>query len=357
MEILRETLQTSRRAAAGRGIWATFTVGLLTLTACGGESVVETPVTEEELAGFIEDNDQAFPEEAVVAVVDGEEVITASTDGADMDTVFEIASMSKPLTGMLLADAVDRGEVDLQDELGQLLPELAETEVGGVTLLELATHTSGLPLVPTAEDYDEESDGWRAQGRNPYPITADGLIDLATQQSLGSPGSYEYSNMGISLLGHALAAQAGMSYEDLLAERLTEPVGMEETFASDHRGHDSDELLIEGYSNGGEVESFASEAFSPSSSLRSSTEDWVQLMQAIHRGEAPGMTALEPTDVEPRMGLGWAADGDYVWHNGISNGYASIVFIDPEEDLGVVILTNYAYQNTELGRQLIQSLD
>lgn len=357
MEILRETLHTSRRQTALGGLCATLTVGLLTLTACGGEPVVETPVTEEELSGFIEDNHQAFPQEAVAAVVDGGEVVTASTEGADEHTVFEIASMSKPLTGMLLADAVDRGEVGLDDEVGQLIPELAGTETGGVTLLELATHTSGLPLVPTADAYDEESDGWRAQGRNPYPITAQELVDLAEDQSLRSPGSYEYSNMGISLLGHALAEEVGMTYEELLAERLTEPMGMEETSTSDHRGHESDELLIEGYSNGGEVESFASEAFSPSSSLRSSTEDWVQLMQAIHRGEAPGMTALESTDVEPRMGLGWAADGDYVWHNGISNGYASIVFIDPEEDLGVVILTNYAYQNTELGRQLIQSLD
>lgn len=334
-------------------------VALPLAAGCGVDEPDEQPTsmtTQDELAQFIEDNQQAFPEDAVVAVVDGEEVEWAATGDAELDSVFEIASLSKPLTGMLLADAVERGEVELQYQLGELLPQLEGTDAGAVTLEELATHTSGMPLVPTAQDFASESQSLRSQGENPYPITAEDLIDLAAEQQLYSPGGYMYSNMGISLLGHALAEQAGMTYEQMLQERLTEPVGMENTSTSHHQGHESDELLLPGYDAGGQAESFASEAFSPSSALRSSPEDFARLIQAIYDESAPGMSALEPSALDQRMGLGWALDGGYAWHNGISHGYASIVFIDPEAELAVVIFSNYGYQNTHLGQQLIDSL-
>ncbi|WP_157984123.1 serine hydrolase domain-containing protein [Nesterenkonia muleiensis] len=308
------------------------------------------------LEEFLEENSGAF-EEGVAVVVDGDELHWAAAGQADLQSVFEVASLSKPLTGMLLADAVDRGEVGLDDELGEHLPDLAGTAAGSVTLEELATHTSGLPLVPTAGGFADESDALRGQSQNPYPITADELIELAAGQDLGAAGSYLYSNMGVSLLGHALAEQAGVTYEDLLAQRLTGPLGMDRTFTSHHQGHESDELLLPGHDRSGEeAESFASEAFSPSSSVRSSAGDYAALIQAINDGEAPGLAAIESSDLDANMGLGWVVEADFIWHNGISNGYASIVFIAPEEDLGVVVFSNLAYQNTHLGRQLIDSL-
>lgn len=331
----------------------------LLLSGCGAADRTH-PGAEEDvqahLEQFLTENEEAF-EDGIAVVVEGDELHWAAAGQADLESVFEVASLSKPLTGMLLADAVDRGEVGRDDELGEHLPDLAGTQTGSATLEELATHTSGLPLVPTAGGFAAESDALRAQSQNPYPITADELIELAAGQDLGAAGSYLYSNMGVSLLGHALAERAGMTYEDLLAQRLTGPLGMDRTFTSHHQGHESDELLLPGYDNSGqEVESFASEAFSPSSSVRSSAGDYAALIQAITAGEAPGLAAIEPSDLDANMGLGWVVEADYIWHNGISNGYASIVFIAPNEDLGVVVFSNLAYQNTQLGRDLIESL-
>ncbi len=109
-----------------------FLLFSLLLVSCGEEDpdVVEEPASAESLEEFLEEHSDVLAEEAVVAVIQDGETHTASTGGADTGTVFELASLSKPLTGMLLADAVERGEADLEDPLAEHLPQLEGTEAG-----------------------------------------------------------------------------------------------------------------------------------------------------------------------------------------------------------------------------------
>ncbi|GAA1820592.1 serine hydrolase domain-containing protein [Nesterenkonia flava] len=350
----------STTTAPGRGLTIAGICCLLALTACQQpETLPERGegTREEQLQSFLEDNSREFRHSAAVAVIEDGDIHIATSGEARTDSVFEIASLSKPLTGMLLADAVDRGEVQLEDPVADLLPELSGTEVGEVSLEELATHTSGLPLVPEAEGFSDESDALRREGRNPYPIDAEELVRLAGQQQLSGRGSYLYSNFGISLLGHALAARAGIPYEDLLVERLTGPLEMEHTFASRLDGHPSDELLLPGHGVG-EEETFASEAFSPSSSLRSSIADYSTFALAVLEDEAPGMSAADPSSLHPRMGLGWHLDDETtLWHNGMSHGFGTIVWIDRAEETAVVIFSNEANDLTDIGQRLLRDLD
>jgi D-alanyl-D-alanine-carboxypeptidase/D-alanyl-D-alanine-endopeptidase len=145
----------------------------------------------------------------------------------DGDAVFEIGSITKVFTALLLAEMAARREVALEDPVAKYLP--SEVKVPGrgrkrITLLDLATYTSGLPRMPSNFDPKDKD--------NPY-------ADYSVQQLYAflsgyvlqcDPGiHYEYANLGFGLLGHALALRAGKSYEELVIERICAPLGMEST--------------------------------------------------------------------------------------------------------------------------------
>ena len=145
----------------------------------------------------------------------------------DGDTIFEIGSVTKVFTSLLLADMVQRGEVALTDPVARYLPsQVKMPERGGrqITLQDLATHTSGLPRLPSnlnpkdpANPYADYSVDQLYQFLSGYQLTRD----------IGSQS--EYSNLGGGLLGHVLARRAGMDYEALVKSRICEPLGMKST--------------------------------------------------------------------------------------------------------------------------------
>src|ERR1035438_3586515 len=133
------------------------------------------------------------------------------------DTIFEIGSVTKVFTSLVLADMVQRGEVSLADPAAKYLPVDVKVPVRGgpaITLVDLSTHTSGLPRLPNNMHPKDPA--------NPY---ADYSVEqlyqfLSSYQLTRDPGSQiEYSNLGGGLLGHVLALRAGMSYEQLARPR------------------------------------------------------------------------------------------------------------------------------------------
>ena len=143
------------------------------------------------------------------------------------DTVYEIGSVTKVFTSLLLMDMVQRGEVSLNDPVAKYLPATVKmpTRNGRViTLEDLATHTSGLPVIPTnlkpkdtTNPYADYSVEQMYEFLSSYELTRD----------IGS--KYEYSNLGGGLLGHVLALKAGKSYEELVESRICGPLGMKST--------------------------------------------------------------------------------------------------------------------------------
>ncbi|TFG74278.1 MAG: class A beta-lactamase-related serine hydrolase, partial [Chrysiogenales bacterium] len=142
----------------------------------------------------------------------------------DGDTVFEIGSVTKTFTATLLADMVQRGLLSLDDPVAKYLPKgVTMPSRGGkqITLLDLATQRSGLPRMPTNFN--------PADPDNPFAdYTAKKLFEFLAGYTLPRDigASYEYSNLGVGLLGEALARRAGKSYEALLTERIFRPLGM-----------------------------------------------------------------------------------------------------------------------------------
>ncbi|MEA2162059.1 MAG: serine-type D-Ala-D-Ala carboxypeptidase/endopeptidase [Thermoanaerobaculia bacterium] len=295
----------------------------------------------------------------VVGVIDADGrriVAEGALDAGDKrplngDTVFEIGSISKVFTSLLLADAVQRGEVALTDPVAKFLPpDVKVPERGGkkITLQDLATHTSGLPRLP--------GNLIPADAANPYAdYTAKKLYEfLGSYTLLQAIGSqYEYSNLGGGILGHALARRAGTSYETLLRARITAPLGLKSTTitlsdALKQRlaaGHDE---------NGKRVSNWEPGVLEGMYAIRSTANDLLEFLAAElgykKSSLAPAMTAQlavrRPTGAKGlTIALGWhitsMPDGqEIIWHNGGTGGYRTFIGFDSKKKIGVVALTN-----------------
>ena len=142
------------------------------------------------------------------------------------DTVFEIGSMTKAITGTLLADMANRGLVKLDAPLRDFMPDgitLHEVEGHPIRLVDVASQSSGLPRMP----YNFAP----KDPKNPYvDYSAEDMFAFLRDHKLRRPpGEYEYSNLGMGLLGYVLAQQAGKSYEQLLVDRICDPLQMNDT--------------------------------------------------------------------------------------------------------------------------------
>jgi CubicO group peptidase (beta-lactamase class C family) len=139
----------------------------------------------------------------------------------DGDTVFEIASVTKVFTALLLADMASRGEVSLDDPVAKYLPagtRLPQRKGRSITLADLATHTSALPFMP--DDAVASYDGGEYSEAQLYDFLA--RHDL--QRDIGA--ERDYSNLGYWLLGEVLAARARSDFESLVRQRILLPLGM-----------------------------------------------------------------------------------------------------------------------------------
>lgn len=251
------------------------------------------------------------------------------------DTEFDIGSVTKVFTGLLLQDMVDRGEMNLNDPLQKYLPASvkAPTYHGQqITLLDLATHTSGLPR--EGKDYG-----------NLY-------ISLTNCVLQRAPGTqWEYSNFGMALLGQVIALKAGKDYETLLAERICRPLGMASTGVSltpEERarlaiGHSSPDQRVPGigialYPGAGEMHSTANDllkfisAYCGLSSSPLST--LMQRAEALHTLQSGKKCRLI-------WGGGSGGGGGTTFeHGGVFVGYQTELAFDVKRRRGVVVLSN-----------------
>lgn len=264
--------------------------------------------------------------------------------GTELGSDFEIASISKGITGLLYTDAVERGEVRRDSTLGELLP-LDGSPVAALTLDSLSTHRSGLPSLPQSGPPLKQAIALWRHGTNPYGENVEELLEQVRRVRVGRP-SPRYSNLGFELLGHAVASAAGMSFVELVQDRLAEPLGLDSLYVPATPEQLRPDALIGGSKRGKPREPWTGEALGPAGGLRATITDMTRLARALLDGSAPGIGALDP--VAPfgggtRIGAGWVTtqlkDRSITWHNGGSGGFRSWLGIDRAAGTGVVILT------------------
>jgi CubicO group peptidase (beta-lactamase class C family) len=275
---------------------------------------------------------------------------------AKPDSIFEIGSITKTLTGLILSQLVEQGKVKLDEPVRELLPAGTVAKPAGdeITLADLATQHSGLPPMP--DNFHP------ADSNNPYAdYSPQDLYAFLAKQSVAKPAhpGFLYSNLGFGLLGQALAERSGLSYPELLKSEVIAPLGLKDTtialtaeqqsrFIQGHSGdhHPAHPWDITGLAGAG--------------AIRSTAGDMITYLEAnLHPeslkpdGDSPAAHTLAAAiaqqhelraDVAPgmRIALAWlfiTETGDY-WHNGATGGYSSYAFFNPQADYAAVVLLN-----------------
>jgi D-alanyl-D-alanine-carboxypeptidase/D-alanyl-D-alanine-endopeptidase len=312
----------------------------------------------------------------VVGIIDpnGRRVVAygslAKNNKPDGDTVFEIGSITKVFTSLILMDMARKGEVAVTDPVAKFLPanvRVPERKGRKITLKDLATQSSGLPGMPD-----------NFHPRDPANPFADySLIQLyfflsGYQLTRDIGAQFEYSNVGMGLLGHALSLRAGMSYEALVRSRVCDPLAMPDTRITMTPG-------MKGRRAGGHTAKLLTAAdmeiptLPGAGALRSTANDMLTFLAAnlgykdgyqdtplaqamadqlsIRRPALPGMEIAYAWLIQTKNGR------TIIWHNGGTNGYRTYMGFDPEARIGVVVLSNVKTPEgpDDIGRHLLDA--
>ncbi|KAB7746282.1 serine hydrolase [Nostocoides sp. F2B08] len=297
----------------------------------------------------------------VARVADGRARVAAR--GVPLESDVEIGSVSKGLTGLLLHDAIDRGEVTLDTRLGEHL-DVGDGPIADLSLGSLATHRSGLPRLAPGGHVWRRTLRLMTHGENPYGET---LAELLVRVRDLRPGRARprYSNLGFMLLGHAVASAVGLPYARLVRERLAQPLsmtGVRVPSTPDGLGPHS----VAGTSRRGRtVAAWTGEALAPAGGIRATADDLARLLGALLDGSAPGISALEPVarlaGPGVRIGAAWLTttkDGrEITWHNGGTGGFRSLVGIDRDAGRGVALVRATNRSADTVGLTLLTEAD
>ncbi|MFB6099412.1 MAG: serine hydrolase domain-containing protein [Salinibacter sp.] len=280
------------------------------------------------------------------------------------DTRFEIGSVTKVFTTLLLAEMAHEGDVSLRDPIGKYLPDSVDTpgtEGEPIELRHLATHTSGLPRLPTNLTPVNRSDPYAA-------YTAKKLHAFLETATLSAPpgSTYTYSNVGMGLLGHLLARHADTTYAAALRARVLAPLRLHDTgvpLPSDTTGP----RLARGYTPLSSTPYWFWDVLAGAGALRSTPPDMLHFLRAnLDPEQSPLSSAIKQThrlrhrkSKELALALGWhvskGPDGSRIyWQNGGTGGFRSFVGVHRDDHTALLLLTNQALSPRRLNEFAFQ---
>ena len=306
----------------------------------------------------------------VVGVLEpkGRRVVAGGPEGGATvsgSTVYEIGSISKVFTALILGDMVARGEVALDDPAEKYLPAGATMPSRGgrkITLRDLSTHVSGLPRLPDNMPFGDPGD--------PYADYSEALMlqflaHYELPRDIGSKS--EYSNFAVGLLGYLLGRAAHSDYETLLRERITAPLGMKDTSVTLSAGQQArfapghDEFMRP-------AKPWTLPMLMGAGGIRSTADDMLTFAAAVLDPKSPIAPAMKIALAEPlktdnprvEQALGWQvfhpeAGRSVLLHNGGTGGYRSVLALEPGKGSAVVVLANSAAEPsaTDLGLHVL----
>ena len=283
----------------------------------------------------------------------------------DRYTMYEIGSVTKVFTSLLLEDMAEHGELNINDPISKFLPKNVKTpsrDGKEIRLIDLSTQTSGLPRMPDnyiLKDRSEPFAGYTAENLYSY------LSNYTLTRGIGE--QYEYSNTGVGLLGHILTLKAGKNYETLLRTRICNPLKMDNTvitLTSEEKNY-----LATGYNKHGRpAKIFDFSIFEGAGAIKSNVNDLL-LFAAANLG-------LLKSDLYPEMlktheikhiankrnlyiGMGWHVWKKYnkeiVWHRGGTGGYTAFIGLDIQNKKAIIVLSNSNIGVSDIGLHLLES--
>jgi CubicO group peptidase (beta-lactamase class C family) len=288
---------------------------------------------------------------------------------ADADTVYSICSISKLFTSIAVMQLRDAGQLDLDDSLAVHVPWVAtlsdvHPDDESISIRRTLTHSAGLPR-------ESDSTYW-AGPEYAFPTTSQIQDRLSSQRTLYPSGHYfQYSNLGMAILGEVVASASGRSWSDVVHDDILAPLDMTSTFTSVRKAHATG-FLAAGYAarrgspDRVRLGLFDAEGIGPAAGMASSANDlaafarWQlrlrsdggdEVLRAATLREMQRVHWTDP-DWETTWGLGFSVvkrDGStWARHAGNCPGYYTEFGVLPKEELGIVVLTNAIQSNRTL---------
>lgn len=293
-----------------------------------------------------------------VLAPDGQRFVAGGTGvGAkvDRDTLFEIGSITKVFTALILADMVNKGVVALDDPAAKYLPaghRMPERNGRQITLRDLSTHHSGLPRMADDMGPVDSLDG-------PFVEYSEAklLAFLDRYQLTRDIGAqWEYSNLGVGLLGYLLARADHTDYETLLRKRVTGPLGMNDTLITLPPSHTAQLVApFDAYMRPAKPWDLA--LFAGAGGIRSSAADMLKFAAAALDPASPMAAAMKTalsvreTGEGPQVdqALGWevlhpSPDREVLLHAGQTGGYRAMLALEPKQHRAVMAFANSAVE-------------
>lgn len=280
-------------------------------------------------------------------------------------SLYEIGSITKTFTGILLAKAIEEQKVKADDDIRRYLPESCKGlayKNTAITLVQLANHTSGLPRIPEnltkQKNFDEQ---------DPYKYYSKEMLYtyLSKLKLKTMPGTVsEYSNTGMALLGLILAEVYGKSYAELVKEKITGPLHMDHTYVEVPAEQAA--AFCTGYDETGrETKHWNFTDLTACGGLRSTPENMMQYLKANMEEQdkaiALSHTATFQSGKYSAIGMAWqrqqSLSGDEtIWHNGATYGFSSFLGFVKGKEVGVLILSNSGNTVDEIAIKLLKYL-
>lgn len=320
----------------------------------------------EETTGYVDDLHHEMPDSICIAIakIDPIEVKKYIVGDCSDDSLFQIGTITKTFTSLLLADAVLSGKVTLETPIGEILGALSvKPNDPSITLLDLATHTSGLPRKPDNLRGRNQLDPYRYYGETQLHSF------LQDHQSKDTPGEhFRYSSVGISLLGYLITVVQGQSYADLIKTRITDPLGMRSTFVVP--SDENKRRILPGHDNlYSQVPDWQLNTMAPALAIYSTLDDMVTYVQAnlaAPEGALGERLALSKKSHRSTgqsggsVGFGWMIkefeDQRVNWHNGNVGGHKGFIGFMDGFETGTVVLSNAVFSEIDiLGSHLLNT--
>ncbi len=327
----------------------------------------KTPMKNKEVSSFIEKYMSTFPDNSQVSIAlmkDSKiEYIGVIKKNNSLEIIdnkrssFEIGSITKVFTSLLLADQVSKGTMSLDDPIQKHLPfTLNQSSKDGkeITLKMLANHTSGLPRLPD----NIISDMKKYKEDNPYrdydSIRFNNYLKNTMKINTVPGTKSAYSNLGVGLLGYILTLHTNKSFEELLKEQIFTPLKMKNS----SNYVDKSSIVIGQDHLGNETSNWELNVLGGAGSIKSTVEDMTKFIFKNMEGGSIYDMAQKPTfrvNEYNQMGLGWNITNIEEWgvnmfsHNGGTGGYRSMITVSRKNKIGVVILSNVSAYSVAAG--------
>jgi CubicO group peptidase (beta-lactamase class C family) len=269
---------------------------------------------------------------------------------ADKQTLYELGSITKAFTGLLLAKYAVEDSLNLLSPVDEFLPDsitLKDKKGQHISLKSLATHSSGLPRLPSNLNVSNQLDPYAGYGQKAMYT----FLSHHTPRTVGR--SFVYSNLGFALLGDVLSSYKKTPYRDLIKEEILNPLELKNTYFKIPEAQKSH--MAKGYLANQEVPLWNFKVMDAAGGLKSTIVDldkfgrhFIDSSSAFADIDSTATKSYYTDENGNHYGLGWfIGEKNIVFHAGGTGGFRTFIAVDLNQNRVISVMTNSGSSSIE----------